>query len=142
MDRHWSEEARAIVRRAGHNRGAARDALIELLSDQDCALSVAEIETRLGAQRPVARASVYRAVELLHSLHLITRVDIGDGVARYERAAYDHSHHHHLVCDSCGVLIPFEDPGLEQAIDRVGAQLGFATTEHEVTLHGTCVRCN
>jgi Fur family ferric uptake transcriptional regulator len=130
------------VRRAGHHRGAAREALIDLFERESCALSAQEIEERLTNDRPVGRASIYRSLELLHGLHLIQRVDIGDGVARYERGHLAHEdHHHHMVCDRCGMLIAFDDSELEQAIHKLTERLGFEATEHEVTLRGACSAC-
>ena len=130
----WSRQARALLRRAGHSRGAARDTLIELFADQDCASSVSEVEELLESrQRPVGRASIYRALEVLSDLGLLVRVDVGDGVARYERA-HDHGgehHHHHLICDTCGLLIPFDDDELERAIDAPVS--GSASTPRSTT---------
>ncbi len=138
----WAGHARALVRRAGHNRGAARDALIDLLADQPCAVSVAELEDALEDRRPVGRASVYRALELLQDLNLIVRVDAGDGVVRYERAHdADQHHHHHMLCDRCGLLIAFHDDQLEDAIHNLSDRLGFESSGHEVTLRGTCSEC-
>lgn len=141
----WGEHARGVLQRAGHQKGAARDTLIELLSHQDCALSALEIEDALrpagGSRRPVARASVYRVLELLQDHDLVSRLDLGDGVARYERVDPAGEHHHHMVCDQCGQLVPFHDPALEQSINRLSDRLGFRTTDHEVTLHGECPDC-
>jgi Fur family transcriptional regulator, ferric uptake regulator len=139
----WARQARSALRRAGHKRGAAREALIKLFAGEDCALSIPEVEERLEFRRPVARASIYRALEVLSDLDLLTRIDVGDGVARYERA-HDHDgehHHHHLICDTCGLLIPFDDDGLETAIEGLSARLRFETKGHEVTLRGTCEHC-
>ena len=69
------------------------------------------------------------------------RIDVGQGVARYERHQPDGDHHHHLVCDSCGQIAPFEDPALEQAIERVSRSLSFAVDDHDVVLHGACSDC-
>ncbi len=142
----WAEHARRVLLRAGHHRGAARDKVIDLLSRQDCALSALEIEDSLRrgrrAQRPVGRASIYRVLELLHAHELVNRLDLGDGIARYEITdpAGEH-HHHHLLCDRCGKLVPFDDPALEQSIDQLSDRLGFRTTDHEVTLRGDCPAC-
>jgi Fur family ferric uptake transcriptional regulator len=98
--------------------------VIELLDEQACALSALDIEDRLrtGEGRRVGRASIYRVVDELVNLNLLTRVDVGDGVARYEpqRGHAADEHHHHLVCDGCGRLEPFQDDALEQAIRRLG----------------------
>jgi Fur family transcriptional regulator, ferric uptake regulator len=140
----WVRRARALVRQAGHNRGAARDTLIRLFAGQNCAVNITEVEETLEFQgRHVARASIYRALEILSDLGLVVRVDVGHGAARYERA-YDHDeehHHHHLVCDTCGLLIPFDDEHLELVIDGLSERLGFETKGHEVTLRGTCEDC-
>jgi Fur family ferric uptake transcriptional regulator len=146
----WADRARAQLRRAGHRRGGAREVLIELFAREDCALTVQEIDKRLASSfqeglvsRPVGIASVYRGVEVLQDLRLIARVDVGDGVARYERASleqHDH-HHHHFVCGQCGLLVPFDDAALEQAIGALESRFGFEAQEHEVVLRGVCVGC-
>jgi len=142
----WGEHARAVIGRAGHHRGAARDRVIELLAAQQCALSAIEIEDALRrgrrGQRPVGRASIYRVLELLHTHDLVNRLDLGDGIARYEPTdpAGQH-HHHHLVCDQCGKLVAFDDPALERSIEQLSDRLGFRTTDHEVTLRGDCPDC-
>lgn len=141
----WAEHARGVLQGAGHHRGAARDTLIEMLARQGCALSALEIEEALrhdspGARR-VARASVYRVLELLQDHNLISRIDVGDGVARYELVDPAGAHHHHMVCDQCGRLVPFDDPALEKSINRLSDRLGFRTKDHEVTLHGDCRDC-
>jgi Fur family ferric uptake transcriptional regulator len=142
----WAGHARDVLGRAGHHRGAARDRVIDLLAGQKCALSALEIEDALRrgrrGQRPVGRASIYRVLELLHTHELVNRLDLGDGVARYEATDPDgQQHHHHLVCADCGKLVAFEDPGLERSIDQLSHRLGFTTTDHEVTLRGSCPDC-
>jgi Fur family ferric uptake transcriptional regulator len=141
----WATYARAVLKDAGHHRGAARDELIELLSRQACALSALEIEDALRSRdtggRRVGRASVYRALELLEEHDLVSKLELGDGSARYERVDPQGTHHHHLLCDCCGAIVPFHDPGLERSIDRLSARLNFATTDHEVILRGDCPDC-
>src|SRR5689334_20108597 len=112
----WSEHALERLSGAGYRRGGAREAVMELLDEQPCALSALGIEDRLRGSdgRGVGRGSICRVVEELVHLNLLTRVDVGDGVARYEPQR--HGHHHHLVCGGCGRLEPFEDEALEKAI--------------------------
>jgi Fur family transcriptional regulator, ferric uptake regulator len=142
----WADHARDVLQRAGHHKGAARERLIELLGRQDCALSAFEIEEalrrRTGTERSVGRASVYRALELLRDHGLIKRLDLGDGVARYELADPAGEHHHHLVCENCGRLVAFDDPALERAIDDVSERLGVRVQHHEVVLRGACADCD
>jgi Fur family transcriptional regulator, ferric uptake regulator len=141
MSATWSDHAASQLTAAGHRRGGAREAVIELLDAQSCALTALEIEDALRAGRRVGRASVYRVLDELESLGLVSRVDIGDGVARYEPQRHAAEHHHHLVCDGCGRLTPFQDDALELAIRRLAERVSFDVSDHDVTLHGCCERC-
>ena len=138
----WAEHARVVLDQAGHRKGGARDAMIDLLSSQSCALSALEIEDRLRAsERRVARASIYRILELLQERGLVARLELGAGMTRYELIDPAGTHHHHLLCESCGSLVPFDDGDLERSIDRLSRRLGFDTHGHEVILHGDCAAC-
>jgi Fur family ferric uptake transcriptional regulator len=139
----WADHARVVLEQAGHRRGAARNALIDLLSSQRCALSAREIEQRLnaGKRQRIGRASVYRILELLQARGLIARLELGDATVRYESIDPAGEHHHHLLCDSCGRIVPFDDRDLERSIDRLSRRLGFRMNDHEVVLHGDCDAC-
>jgi Fur family transcriptional regulator, ferric uptake regulator len=138
----WVEHALATLHGAGFRQGGARRAVVELLAEQDCALSALEIEHELHARdHTIGRASVYRALEQLEGLRLVQRLEMGTGTATYERVRPGGEHHHHLVCERCGAVVPFEDPQLERAIARVSRDASFAVSDHDVTLHGLCRAC-
>jgi Fur family transcriptional regulator, ferric uptake regulator len=138
----WAEQAERALSDAGHRRGAARRAILELLDEQPCALTAAEIQQALGVGgRGVSRASVYRVMEELEEIALIQRVEVGQGVVRYEPARAGGGHHHHLVCNHCGRLEPFTDEALERTIRRLGERLALRVSDHEIVLHGACERC-
>lgn len=138
----WDEHVRDTLAVAGLQHGAARERIIALLSAQKCALSAVEIEEGLRAEgRPTARATIYRVLDLLVAHGLAERVVVGEGQARFEPVLPSGEHHHHLICDQCGRLIAFDDPGLERAIGRLSDRLGIRVDSHEVLLHGVCDRC-
>ena len=138
----WVEHALETLQEAGFRAGGARRAVLELLGEQDCALSALEIEEKLHASdNAVGRASVYRALEQLEALRLVQRLEMGTGTAAYERSSPTGEHHHHLVCERCGAVVPFEDEQLERAIARVSRSASFDVSDHDVTLHGRCRRC-
>lgn len=138
----WAERAGAALAAGGQRRGGARAAVIGLLASEHCALSAVEIEDRLrhGPGRPVARASVYRILEELERAGCLTRVEVGQGLARFEADRGEH-HHHHLVCDRCGEVEPFSDRALERAIDALVARVDYSVERHDVVLHGRCPGC-
>src|SRR5208283_5675403 len=139
----WAEQAEAVLAAAGHKRGGARRAVLELLDLQECALTALQIEDALrGAEgkRRVSRASVYRILDELEQLGLVQRVETGQAMVRYERVRKE-EHHHHLVCDGCGLVMPFSDPVLERVIDRLSERVPLKVSEHEIVLHGSCEEC-
>ena len=144
-DNHWASEATQALKDSGRRAGGARASVIEALAAEACAVSAEDLSARITESgRRVGRASVYRALEALDEVGHVTRVDIGDGSARWERTgcpAHDH-HHHHMVCRGCGAVIAFEDERLERALAKVASSDEFNVESHEVTLHGSCADCD
>jgi Fur family ferric uptake transcriptional regulator len=140
--REWADTTLEALQRKGLRNGGARRAVIELLAEQDCCLTAQEIFDRLRASgRRVGIASVYRVLDLLAAEGLVHRIELGAGTARFEPARPGGEHHHHLVCDTCGKVEAFEDPGLERAIHRLEDMSGYAVAGHDVVLHGACRDC-
>jgi Fur family ferric uptake transcriptional regulator len=84
-------------------------------------------------------ATVYRALETLHEFGLVRRFDAGEGVARYEPVDPSGDHHHHIVLEPSGDVVPFDDAELERALAGVGQRLGLVVTSHEVILRGRLI---
>ena len=138
----WAEHALRRLEAAGFRRGGARRAVIEVLDAESCAVSALEIDERLRRHgQRIGRASVYRALDQLTELGLVHKLDLGSETAQYERADPGGDHHHHMVCDQCGKVVPFEDPALELAVTKVSGGPGFEVRDHEIVLHGACEAC-
>ncbi len=138
----WQQHAHYELRRAGARAGGARAAVIDHLSQQHCCTSAQKLHDGLRATtRGVGIASVYRVLEQLADLGLVHRVDLGDGIARFEPAHPDGAHHHHLVCDACGSVDTFDDHSLERALSRIADTHGYALGGHDVVLRGECRNC-
>lgn len=116
--------------------------MVSLLGRQNCCLSAQEISDELReSDTDVGIASIYRALDLLHSMGLVQRVEFGEGVARFEPVAPGGEHHHHAVCDSCGRVTRFEDERLERHLDRLADDLRHSMRGHDLVIHGQCRRC-
>jgi Fur family ferric uptake transcriptional regulator len=141
-DMDWARHALETLQAAGHRRGGARTAVVEALAGHDCAVTALDLDDELRRRKPpVARASVYRALEQLEELGLLRRIEVSRSTAGYERIEPDGHHHHHAICRDCGRMVPFEDPKLEQAIGKLSETISFDVTEHDVVLRGRCERC-
>ena len=138
----WEAHARAALAAQGSRAGGARQLVIAALAGQDCCASAQEIHAQIAINGGTTGiASVYRTLDLLHGLSLITRIDTGDGVARFEPAHPDGAHHHHLVCDTCCSVEAFHDDALETVIHTVADRVDFRVDAHDVVLRGACRTC-
>lgn len=135
----WMQHSGEVLRRAGLRASAGRTAVVELLGRQSCLLTAQEIADRLREQGSAgSTATVYRALETLHELGLVRRFD-SEGLARYEPVDPSGDHHHHIVLEPAGDVVPFDDAELERAIAGIGQRLGLVITSHEVILRGRLV---
>ena len=138
----WTEHTLRTLSSAGHRASGARGEVISAVAELGCSVTAREVADVLHDRGSgVGLASIYRALELLERLTLVKRFDVGEGIARYEPAHPSGEHHHHIVCDSCGTVEPFEDEALERAIGRLSDRVDFAVAAHDVTLHGECPAC-
>ncbi len=88
-------------------------------------------------------ATVYRNVELLNSLGILTKVDFGDGRTRYELSTVDPQvhQHHHLICLKCKKVIEFEEDLLDDLEKFIAKKSEFQIVNHEVKFFGYCKDC-
>lgn len=138
----WADHANRALSDAGHRAGGARAAVVEAVAKQHCCRSAQEIADHLGRSgSAIGLASVYRALDVLHGLALVQRVDFGDGEVRFEPILPGGEHHHHAVCDQCGKVTPFDDDRLERALHSLADEIRHSVEAHEVVIHGTCSAC-
>ena len=138
----WVLHAQQELEREGYRLSGPRSAVVETLADLGCSVTAKEIADSLHERgQDIGVASIYRTLELLDNLRLTRRVDAAEGVARYEPIDPSGEHHHHIVCDVCGRVSPFEDPDLERAIERLAGRVDYAIDGHDVTLRGECPNC-
>ena len=138
----WALRAEHELARRGRRAGGARAAVIDLLAAEGGCLGADDVVEKLEAQgRSIGTASVYRALALLTELGLLHKVALPEAPVRFELVLPGGEHHHHIVCDRCGRTVPFSDEELETAIEAVSARSPFRIEAHEITLHGTCRRC-
>ena len=138
----WTEHTLATLSSSGHRASGARAEVISAIAELGCSVTAREVADVLHDRGSgVGLASIYRALDLLERLSLVKRFDVGEGIARYEPAHPSGEHHHHIVCDSCGTVEPFEDEALERAIGKLSNRVDFAVAAHDVTLHGECPAC-
>lgn len=88
----------------------------------------------------VGLTTVYRSLQVLADAGEVDVLRGTDGEAVY-RLCGAASHHHHLVCRSCGRAEELEGPAVERWAAAVAAEHGFRDVEHTVEVFGTCPAC-
>jgi Fur family ferric uptake transcriptional regulator len=84
-------------------------------------------------------ATVYRTLELLKELEMISDADMGSSAVHY--ALRTHGPHHHAICRTCGRSFEFPHTLLESAINNLNEQFDFVADAHHVVIFGWCTQC-
>jgi Fur family transcriptional regulator, ferric uptake regulator len=87
----------------------------------------------------VGLSTVYRTLQALADGGEVDMLRAEEGEALYRRCST--SHHHHLVCRSCGRTVEVEGPTVERWADSVAADHGFTEVSHTLEIFGTCRDC-
>lgn len=126
---------------AGGKRSSKREQILNVFLSEEGHFTAEELVSRVQREdRRVSRATVYRTLQWMVDAGIASKVDFGDGVARYERS-YGHPRHYHLICNTCHRSFEFISSDIEQFVDEVAASRGFSATESVVQIHGTCEDC-
>ena len=83
--------------------------------------------------------TIYRTLELLEQLGLVTHTHLSHGSPTYHRAGDDQ--HVHLVCRSCGTVTEVEPAILDPLVGQLAAERGFMVDVGHVALFGVCGQC-
>ncbi len=129
-----------ILRENGHRLTPQRMLVIEVLHHADKHISAEELYRQLHRRYPYANIStVYRTLELLKELNLVTEADFGEGRVRYHVA--EKGHHHHLVCRSCGKIIDMDESVLHPLEHTLFQKYGFDADLRHLAISGECKVC-
>jgi Fur family ferric uptake transcriptional regulator len=117
-----------------------RRAVVGCLDRFDDFRSAQEIHALLrdGGER-VGLATVYRTLQALADNGEVDLLRSEEGEALYRRCSG--SHHHHLVCRTCGRTVEVEGPAVERWADAVAQEHGFSDVSHTLELFGLCADC-
>lgn len=101
----------------------------------------------LAADRSLSQSSAYRNLALMEEAGVVRRLVHGTEHAHYELAEDLTEHHHHLICEECGLIADITlDAALERSLDRaldsLAAASGFSPTHHAIDIYGRCADCD
>ncbi|MGZ8743125.1 MAG: Fur family transcriptional regulator [Nocardioides sp.] len=125
---------------AGTRPTRQRRAVAAAMQSFDDFRSAQDIHDQLRkAGENVGLSTVYRTLQALADGGEVDMLRTEDGEAVYRRCST--SHHHHLVCRSCGRTVEVEGPTVERWADAVAGEHGFREVSHTLEIFGTCPTC-
>ena len=88
----------------------------------------------------VSRATVYRTLDILVKNNFVRKLNIGNGMARYE-CKINSPHHDHMICNKCDKIIEFINDDIERFQEEVAKEYHFKLEHHIHHLFGICREC-
>ena len=125
----------------GYRLTPQRIMVLSAIENSDNHVSAEEIYVQVVSKYPhVNISTIYRTLELLKRLGLVTETDLGGGRVRYHPV--DKGHHHHLVCQECGAAIDLDESVLSPLKSVLLRDYRFIADMRHLAIFGRCVNCN
>jgi len=135
MTREWDD----VLREHGYRITPQRQLVLEavnLLGHATPETLLAEVQKTAGA---VNLSTIYRTLEVLEQVGLVTHAHIGHGAPTYH--SVDEDPHIHLVCDTCSNVNSIPAESANVFVQLLRDQVGFETDVAHVSVHGQCATC-
>ncbi len=128
------------LRAAGYRLTPQRESVLAAIADSEAHLTAEDILQRVRVRYPyLNKSAVYRSLDLLTQLGLVTQTDLGQGRVEYE--LHQHPHHHHLVCRDCGSITQVDHTAFHALEKRLLEKYGFEADLDHFAIFGHCREC-
>ncbi len=132
------------LKEAGYKLTPQRIAIIAAIAENKGKhLSTEEIYDIVRQRNPeMGLATVYRTLQLLEELEVVSSLNLEDGCVRYELYCDNGTHHHHhLICSKCGAIIEVERDLLDDLEQEIEKEYDFKIEDHKLKFYGICSEC-
>jgi Fur family transcriptional regulator, ferric uptake regulator len=99
---------------------------------------LAEVQTVVPG---VTLSTIYRVLEVLEEVGLVTHAHIGHGAPTYHAVDDAGEAHIHLVCERCGTVSSLKADQARDFVGNIREHTGFLTDIAHMSLHGVCREC-
>ena len=135
MAQDWHAELRA----RGYRLTPQRQLVLEAVSSLGHATPEAITEQVHRTAQGVNISTVYRTLELLEELGLVTHTHLGHGAATYHAA--EDADHVHLVCRACGGITEVAPSVVDPVVEQLARESGFEVDVEHFAVFGRCRSC-
>jgi Fur family transcriptional regulator, ferric uptake regulator len=127
------------LRSAGFRITPQRQLVLEAVTHLQHATPEEILAEVQGTAAGVNLSTVYRTLEVLEQVGLVTHAHIGHGAPTYH--VVDEIPHIHLVCSRCRAVESIEGTNFEKFANGLEKLNGFVVNISHVALHGLCKKC-
>ncbi|WP_373999485.1 Fur family transcriptional regulator [Bdellovibrio bacteriovorus] len=129
------------VRKAGMKLTQQRTQMLKILLGHPDPISADEIFKKFDDKSDgMDLVTIYRILKKFEEAGIVSRLEFGDGVARFELALESGHHHHHVICRQCQRVEPIHICDLDPHIKMVET-MGYKQVSHRLDFFGVCSRC-
>ncbi len=133
------------LRQAGYRITPQREQLLAFFHELPDGehLSAEELHKKLTEKGiKISLATLYRSLKFLVKNGFIRELDFGEDHKHYELRNPDNRQHQHLVCNSCGLTVEFDDKNLYNYAVKIAKQNNnFEISDYQFKIFGLCERC-
>ena len=124
----------------GYRMTPQRMMIVSAIENSDNHISAEDIYAQVVAKYPNVNVStVYRTLELLEQLGLVTKTEMGVGRIMYH--PIEKGHHHHLICRECGRIIDLDESITAPLKENILRDYQFTAELRHLGILGLCAAC-
>lgn len=131
-----STEALAVLADHGYRMTHPRREVVETVLVQTRPFTAEQLVLLLPE---ISRATVYRTLEIMASVDILTRLLQSNGHPAY--VVGEPGHRHHLICSKCGYVVAFTTCPVEPVVNELGRSHDFTIQGHSLEIFGLCHNC-
>ncbi|UOQ46522.1 peroxide-responsive transcriptional repressor PerR [Halobacillus salinarum] len=136
---HRLQEAIDTLKDSGVRITPQRHAVLEYLLNSMTHPTADEIYKALESKFPnMSVATVYNNLRVFREIGLVRELTYGDSSSRFDCNTTDH---YHIICETCGKIVDFHYPSLNEVESLAEQVTGFDVSHHRMEVYGTCSQC-
>ncbi len=136
------DDLKIVLKNKGMKYTEQRAIILQILLNIDDHLNAEEVLEIVKEEYPeqkIGIATIYRTLNFLEEVNLITSISFGKDGKKYE--GNTNKHHDHIICTSCGKIVEFLDEEIERKQEKIAKENGFKITDHTMQIFGICSEC-
>ena len=136
------DDLKTVLKTKGMKYTEQRAIILQLLLNSNDHLNAEEVLEIVKQEYPdqkIGIATIYRTLNFLEEVKLISSISFGKDGKKYE--GNNEEHHDHIICTECAKIVEFLDDTIEKKQEEIANKNGFQITNHTMQIFGTCSDC-